>query len=206
MSSYGGKIYAGGICRDSNKRWLGGFSLNREVGSVIEVELWGIYEGQKAVWGAGHWHIVLESDSLSAIKLLHQDNIDNHPLFNLILKEKKIWHHVIAFGVCNSLFNNFWHHVYFSSIIFLTKPPIIFRCTFSFFKSQSTIFDKFVRRQWDCVITHGFRESNCVTNGLAFLGKNMEAGIRYYEEPPLQIARLFLEDLCGIPTMRTASF
>ncbi|KAL5832773.1 hypothetical protein ACOSQ3_016447 [Xanthoceras sorbifolium] len=97
-------------------------------------------------------HIVLESDSLSAIKLLHQDNIDNHPLFNLILSCKD-----------------------------------------------------FIRRQWDYVITHGFRESNRVADGLAFLGKNMVAGINYYEAPPSQIARLFLDDLCGIPTMRIVS-
>ncbi|KAL5789176.1 hypothetical protein ACOSQ2_004064 [Xanthoceras sorbifolium] len=151
-SSYGGKIYAGGIWRDNNKRWLGGFSLNRGVGSVLEAEIWGIYEGLQAVWEAGHRHIVLESDSLSAIKLLHQDNIDNHPLLNLILSCKD-----------------------------------------------------FIRREWDCVITHGFRESNRVADGLAFLGKNMVAGIIYYKAPPPQIARLFLDDLCGIPTMRTVS-
>ncbi|KAL5786916.1 hypothetical protein ACOSP7_003865 [Xanthoceras sorbifolium] len=89
---------------------------------------------------------------VTAIKLLHQDNIDNHPLLNLILSCKD-----------------------------------------------------FIRREWDCVITHGFRESNRVADGLAFLGKNMVAGIIYYEAPPPQIARLFLDDLCGIPTMRTVS-
>ncbi|KAL5763937.1 hypothetical protein ACOSQ2_016531 [Xanthoceras sorbifolium] len=84
--------------------------------------------------------------------LLHQDNIGNHPLLNLILSCKD-----------------------------------------------------FIRRQWDCVITHGFRESNHVADGLAFLGKNMVADINYYEAPPSQIARLFLDDLCDIPTMRTVS-
>ncbi|KAL5789306.1 hypothetical protein ACOSQ2_004194 [Xanthoceras sorbifolium] len=108
-------------------------------------------EGLRAVWRAGQSHIVLESDSL-AIKLLHNEDIKNHPLFNLILSCKEM-----------------------------------------------------IRTQWDCVIRHGFRESNRVADGLAFLGKKLGAGIRVYEEPPPQIADLLLDDFHCVATMRTAS-
>ncbi|KAK0573128.1 hypothetical protein LWI29_003364 [Acer saccharum] len=40
-------IAVGGIIRDNEKNWLMGFALNKGLGSIIEAELWGIFEGLK---------------------------------------------------------------------------------------------------------------------------------------------------------------
>ena len=39
-----GSITACGV-RDHMRNWLGGFVMNKSVGSVLEAELWGLFEG-----------------------------------------------------------------------------------------------------------------------------------------------------------------
>ncbi|KAK2655916.1 hypothetical protein Ddye_008968 [Dipteronia dyeriana] len=36
-------IAGGGVFRDYKKDWLGGFALNKGIGSVVDAELWGIF-------------------------------------------------------------------------------------------------------------------------------------------------------------------
>ncbi|KAK2661945.1 hypothetical protein Ddye_000519 [Dipteronia dyeriana] len=74
---------AGEAIRDHNKNWLGGFSLNKGVGSVIEAELWGIFEGLKLAWEARYRKLVVESDYI-AVYLLTKKTLLNHPLFSII--------------------------------------------------------------------------------------------------------------------------
>ncbi|KAK3222988.1 hypothetical protein Dsin_010013 [Dipteronia sinensis] len=62
MSLVLGSITAGGVIMDHKRNWLDGFSLNKGVGSVIEVELWGIFEGLKIAWKTDHRKIVVESN------------------------------------------------------------------------------------------------------------------------------------------------
>ncbi|KAK3220790.1 hypothetical protein Dsin_014760 [Dipteronia sinensis] len=85
------------------KEWLGGFALNRGVGSVIDAELWGIFVGLKIIWKAGFKKVIIESDSQSIVALLSNDSPTNNPLFSII-------------QACRSLINNEWscniHHVY----------------------------------------------------------------------------------------------
>ncbi|KAL5793887.1 hypothetical protein ACOSP7_002481 [Xanthoceras sorbifolium] len=45
MSKESGLIYAGGVVRDTNRQWIKGFALNRGMGSVLEAEYWGLFEG-----------------------------------------------------------------------------------------------------------------------------------------------------------------
>ena len=52
MNPDSGSIAAGGVFRDHKKNWLGGFALNKGVGSAIEAEVWGIFEGLKIAWKA----------------------------------------------------------------------------------------------------------------------------------------------------------
>ncbi|KAL5855050.1 hypothetical protein ACOSQ4_004852 [Xanthoceras sorbifolium] len=40
-----GMIVAGGVIKSEDSLWLGGFSINKGEGSVVEAELWGVYEG-----------------------------------------------------------------------------------------------------------------------------------------------------------------
>ncbi|KAK3205641.1 hypothetical protein Dsin_019687 [Dipteronia sinensis] len=40
-----GTITAGGVLRNHLKQWLRGFVLNKGFGSVLEAELWGMFEG-----------------------------------------------------------------------------------------------------------------------------------------------------------------
>ncbi|KAK3211449.1 hypothetical protein Dsin_016155 [Dipteronia sinensis] len=110
-----GSIFAGGVIRDNTMNWLVGFALNKGLGSVIEAELWGIFEGLKLVWKVGFRKVIVESDSQSTVLLLSNTIPLNHLLFNII-------------HVCKSLMENEWsctiHHVYRESnkaVDFLTN-------------------------------------------------------------------------------------
>ncbi|KAK3231085.1 hypothetical protein Dsin_002966 [Dipteronia sinensis] len=96
-------ISAGGVIRDSNKRWLIGFALNKCSCIVIEAELWGIFEDLKLAWNAGFRKVMVESDSQTAVLLLSNIIPLNHPLFNII-------------RACKSILENEWscnlHHNY----------------------------------------------------------------------------------------------
>ncbi|KAK2656616.1 hypothetical protein Ddye_009668 [Dipteronia dyeriana] len=50
MLTHSNVIVAGGVFRDCKKDWLGGFALNKGIGSVVEAELWGIFRGIKIAW------------------------------------------------------------------------------------------------------------------------------------------------------------
>ncbi|KAL5746941.1 hypothetical protein ACOSP7_023931 [Xanthoceras sorbifolium] len=53
-------------------------------GSVLEGELWGIFEGLKLAWDAGYRRIIVESNSKSAMDILLSGFSNEHPLFNLL--------------------------------------------------------------------------------------------------------------------------
>ncbi|KAK3221926.1 hypothetical protein Dsin_008951 [Dipteronia sinensis] len=67
----------------SFEEWLKGFALNRGVGSALEAELWGLFEGFTMAWYTGFRRIIVETDSLSAVHLLSKDLPVNHPLFGI---------------------------------------------------------------------------------------------------------------------------
>ncbi|KAK3205157.1 hypothetical protein Dsin_019203 [Dipteronia sinensis] len=78
-----GTISSGGVLRDHSKNWLKGFALNRGVGSALEAELWGLFEGLTMAWNAGFRRIIVETGSLSAVHLLSKDLPVNHPLLSI---------------------------------------------------------------------------------------------------------------------------
>ncbi|KAK0586151.1 hypothetical protein LWI29_001876 [Acer saccharum] len=98
-----GMISAGGIVRNHLKNWIGGFALNRGTGSILEAELWGIFEGLQFLWKAGFKKVVVESDSQIAVGLLTNSTHACHPLFSIIQS-------------CKGLMSNKWcciiRHVY----------------------------------------------------------------------------------------------
>ena len=79
-----GIITAGGAIRDHQKNWLGGFTHEKGIGSVLEAELWGLFEGLQIVWKAGYRRVNVETDSQITVKLLSKSTPINHPLFSLI--------------------------------------------------------------------------------------------------------------------------
>ncbi|KAL5763547.1 hypothetical protein ACOSP7_019811 [Xanthoceras sorbifolium] len=85
-----GTIYTGGVLRNSRGSWLGGFSSNKGIGSVLEAELWAALEGLHLAWSSGYRSVILESDSADTVKLLLKDSNINHPLFNLISECRKL--------------------------------------------------------------------------------------------------------------------
>ncbi|KAL5791917.1 hypothetical protein ACOSP7_000511 [Xanthoceras sorbifolium] len=107
-----GSIYANGVISDTNIGWLGGFSLNRGVGNVLDAEFWGLLEGLSLTWKAGFRKILVESDSLILVELLGKDDIENHPLFTIISSCKlllnKDWDCRVKhmFRECNRLAND----------------------------------------------------------------------------------------------------
>ncbi|CAL2237692.1 unnamed protein product [Prunus armeniaca] len=76
-------IGAGGLLRDNYGAWIKGFSVNLGVGSVLEVELWGIFWGLHLAWEAGFRFVEVESDSSVVVALLSSSTISTHPLFSL---------------------------------------------------------------------------------------------------------------------------
>ncbi|KAK4855144.1 hypothetical protein QYF36_004430 [Acer negundo] len=72
-------------------------------GTVLEAELWGIFDGLRFAWRVGYIRIVVKSDSHDAVVLLHYDIPRNHPLLSII-------------HACKELIKNDW--VYFVKHIF----------------------------------------------------------------------------------------
>lgn len=58
-----GTITAGGVLRNHLKGWVTGFVLNKDVGSVLEAELWGLFEGLSLAWSSGFRCVSVETDS-----------------------------------------------------------------------------------------------------------------------------------------------
>ena len=96
-------ISAGGIIRDDRMNWIAGFALNRGVGSVLEAEIWGIFEGLKLAWSTGFRKVMVESDSQAAVLLLKSDISHHHPLYSIV-------------HACTKIMANDWscsiHHIY----------------------------------------------------------------------------------------------
>ncbi|KAK9013943.1 hypothetical protein V6N11_005118 [Hibiscus sabdariffa] len=62
----------GGVIRNAAGDWLIGFSRKLGICSVIESELWGIYEGLLVAWSLGLVRLIVEVDSSNAINLIRQ--------------------------------------------------------------------------------------------------------------------------------------
>ena len=85
-----GMIAAGGVLRNHGKNWLQGFVTNKGVGSIIEAELWGLYEGLLMAWNSGYKKVLVESDCLEVVQLMHKVTKPNHPCFSIIQSCKNL--------------------------------------------------------------------------------------------------------------------
>ncbi|CAL1380493.1 unnamed protein product [Linum trigynum] len=75
---------AGGVIRDSNSCWQGGFVSNLGSCSATLAELWAIYHGLRLVWNKGYKTIIIESDSQLAIQLVKNRSDPLHPYAALL--------------------------------------------------------------------------------------------------------------------------
>ncbi|KAL5780992.1 hypothetical protein ACOSP7_006021 [Xanthoceras sorbifolium] len=85
-----GCIAGGGVIRDSNGQWIGGFISNKGIGNVLEAELWGMAEGLIYAWQARFKLVIIEIDCKHIVELLGQEIKRCHPLFNLLHKCKSL--------------------------------------------------------------------------------------------------------------------
>ncbi|KAJ1379792.1 Ribonuclease H-like superfamily, partial [Sesbania bispinosa] len=63
-------MFTGGVLRDVNGGWLGGFSSQEGVGSVLMAELLAVRKGLDFAWNRGVKKLLCELDSLEALHLL----------------------------------------------------------------------------------------------------------------------------------------
>ncbi|KAL4284696.1 hypothetical protein GQ457_16G012460 [Hibiscus cannabinus] len=62
----------GGVIQSDQGSWIVGFSKGIGVCSVLDAELWGIYEGLLTAWSVSIQQLVVEVDSIDAIRVIHQ--------------------------------------------------------------------------------------------------------------------------------------
>ncbi|KAK8497511.1 hypothetical protein V6N12_010213 [Hibiscus sabdariffa] len=65
-----GMASCGGVVRTNRGSWVIGFSKGIVVCSAIEAGLWGIYEGLLTAWLVGVLRLVLQVNSLDAIRVI----------------------------------------------------------------------------------------------------------------------------------------
>ncbi|KAK3204463.1 hypothetical protein Dsin_018509 [Dipteronia sinensis] len=63
---------------------------------------------------------------------------------------------------------------------------------------------KLINSEWNCCVNHVFREANKLADGLAHLGKNIEPGILFFEEPPPAVYSVFDGDFRGLTCLRSS--
>ena len=70
----------GGVIRDSNGKWVGGFMFNIGYYSITNTELWGIYEGISLAWDLGLKKVQIETDSACAVEMIlnHSNTINQY--------------------------------------------------------------------------------------------------------------------------------
>ncbi|KAJ1413531.1 Ribonuclease H-like superfamily [Sesbania bispinosa] len=73
------KAGCGGVMRDHNGNWLGGFSCNIGFSGVFMAELRGIISALHIAWERRFLKVWIESDSLTAMKLINKGDFHNHP-------------------------------------------------------------------------------------------------------------------------------
>ena len=79
-----GLASAGGVLRDGEGEWCGGFALNIGRCSAPLAELWGVYYGLVIAWEKGIRRLEVEVDSKMVVGFLTTGIEDTHPLSFLV--------------------------------------------------------------------------------------------------------------------------
>ncbi|KAE8723185.1 hypothetical protein F3Y22_tig00012724pilonHSYRG00007 [Hibiscus syriacus] len=65
-----GYATCGGIIRNNIGEWILGYARAVGICSVVEAEIWGVFEGLTHAWNIGERQVILETDSAEALRLL----------------------------------------------------------------------------------------------------------------------------------------
>lgn len=82
----------GGVCRDSDNRWLFGFSRNIGSTNVLWVELWAIFSVISLAWDRNLRRVIIESNSLVVVNLIYGGCFILHPYASLV-NQIRAWLH-----------------------------------------------------------------------------------------------------------------
>ncbi|KAL4336803.1 hypothetical protein AHAS_Ahas12G0046700 [Arachis hypogaea] len=74
----------GGVFRDSDGRFLKGFSCNLGNCSIMHAELWAVIHGLNIATTNGYQYLVVESDSAEAINFINRGCYPTHPCAPLV--------------------------------------------------------------------------------------------------------------------------
>ncbi|KAE8690236.1 hypothetical protein F3Y22_tig00110904pilonHSYRG00066 [Hibiscus syriacus] len=84
----------GGVIRNSNGDWITGFARNVGSTSILQAELWGIYEGLLIAWSLGIPRLLVQSDCSQAVNLVNSEGASDCsiPLVRAIVSlRKRAW-------------------------------------------------------------------------------------------------------------------
>ncbi|KAI8529633.1 hypothetical protein RHMOL_Rhmol12G0239900 [Rhododendron molle] len=73
-----------GLFRDHKGDWIMGFHGMTTFSSSLGAEIWSIYKGLKIIMERKLKNVSIESDSLTTVNLIKEDNLSNHPQSVLI--------------------------------------------------------------------------------------------------------------------------
>ncbi|CAA7031066.1 unnamed protein product [Microthlaspi erraticum] len=79
-----GRALAGGVLRDEDGTWCGGFAINIGICSAPLAELWGIYYGLYMAWEKRVPRLIVEVDSEVVVSFFNAGINDSHPLSFLV--------------------------------------------------------------------------------------------------------------------------
>ncbi|KAL0700346.1 hypothetical protein Bca4012_056468 [Brassica carinata] len=79
-----GQAAAGGVMRNGDGEWSGGFALNIGRCTAPLAEFWGVYYGLVSVWEKGFRRLEVEVDSKMIVEFLTTGIEDTHPLSFLV--------------------------------------------------------------------------------------------------------------------------
>ncbi|KAL5745714.1 hypothetical protein ACOSP7_026860 [Xanthoceras sorbifolium] len=129
-----GSLTVGEVVRNHNSQWLRGFAMHRGSESILEAQLWAVFEGLNMVWDAEYKQVQVESDWLEAVSLIQNGCNDDNPLWFLIQScsnlMNKAWRCQMShiFRKCNSLANNMadlGHSCKYQTCYFEVPPPLV---------------------------------------------------------------------------------
>ena len=86
----------GGILRQSDGRWIKGFSRKIGACDALHAEMWGLYLGLDMAWSEGLSHVIIESDSKVLIDMVTNNCKINGTIPSLVRRIQEIlqrdWH------------------------------------------------------------------------------------------------------------------